>query len=337
MTTFISIIITIVTFGVLIMIHEFGHFIVAKKCGVRVNEFSIGMGPAIYKKQGPETQFSIRILPIGGYVKLEGEDEEAAPDNDRAFGNKTKLQKIAILLAGAAMNVLFGVLVMLIFNCTVAGFSTNMVAEVQLEEQTALQSGDKIVNVDGFAVLNYTDLNFAVSNVETEEFEATIIRNGEKLKVTVPFIETENGYKVGITLQSEEKNIVSVIKNTFTESLSIIRLVWKSLVYLVTGRVGIGELSGPVGIAEVVIQTAEVDWRYVLELISLIALNLGVMNLLPIPALDGGRIFMILVEAIIRRPIPEKFEGLVHAIGFILLMGLTCFVFINDIIKVIKK
>jgi len=337
MTTFISIIITIVTFGILIMIHELGHFLVAKKCGVKINEFSIGMGPAIYKKQGRETLFSIRVLPIGGYVKLEGEDEESDPDNDRAFGNKTKLQKVAILIAGAVMNIIFGVLVMFVINCSVNGFVTNRVDTVQLAEQNVLQSGDEIVNVDGFTVLNSTDLNFAVSNVETKEFSATIIRNGERLKVTVPFIETENGYKVGITLQSEKNSIGSVIKYTFTESLSIIRLVWKSLVYLVTGRVGIGELSGPVGIATLVKQTVEIGWRNVLYLVSLIALNLGVMNLLPIPALDGGRIFMIVVEAIIRRPIPEKFEGLVHAIGFVLLMGLTCFVFINDIIKVIKK
>ncbi len=335
--TFISIIITIFTFGILILVHEFGHYIVAKKCGIGVNEFSIGMGPTIFKKQGKETTFYIKALPIGGFCKMEGEDEDAHKDNHRAFGNKTKLQRIAVLLAGAAMNILVGFIIVLIINCFVPAYVSTEIDKIGLPEQTVLKEGDKIVSIDGYAVMNYMDLNFAVSNIETEQFDAKVIRNGERIDLeNIPLIKTENGYKMGINLLAKENTLGSILKNSVTESISIIRLVWKSVVYLVTGRVGVNELSGPVGITVMVQQTVEYGALSVLNLIAFIALNLGVMNLLPIPALDGGRIFMIIVEAIIRRPIPQKYESVVHLIGFILLMGLTVFVFINDIIKVFK-
>ena len=333
--TFLSIVITVITFGILILVHEFGHYIVAKKCGIGVNEFSIGMGPTIYKKQGKDTVFYIKALPIGGFVKLEGEDEDADKDNDKAFGNKTKLQRTAVLLAGAFMNILCGFIIVVIINCFVGGFVSTTVESVSLEEQTVIQQGDKIVSIDGYTVMNYTDLNFAASNIAEEQFTAKVIRDGEKITLeNVPLVKTDEGYKIGINLSVENKNVWTILKNSVTESISIIRLVWQSIVYLITGRVGINELSGPVGITVLVKQTVEYGALSVLNLIAFIALNLGVMNLLPLPALDGGRIFMIAVEAIIRRPIPQKYEAVVHFIGFILLMGLTVFVFINDIIRV---
>lgn len=335
--TFLSIVITVLTFGLLILVHEFGHYIVAKKCGIGVNEFSIGMGPTIYKKQGKETTFYIKALPIGGFVKLEGEDEDAAKDNQKAFGNKTKLQRIAVLLAGAVMNILCGFIIVIIINSFVGGFVTTTIDSVSLEEQTVLQEGDKIVSIDGYGVMNYTDLNFAASNIAEEKFTAKVIRDGERITLeNVPLVKTDTGYKIGINLATESKNVLTVLKNSVTESISIIRLVWQSIVYLVTGRVGINELSGPVGITVLVKQTVEYGALSVLNLIAFIALNLGVMNLLPIPALDGGRIFMIVVEGIIGKPIPQKYEAIVHLVGFVLLMGLTVFVFINDIIKVFK-
>ncbi len=321
----------------LILVHEFGHYIVAKKCGIGVNEFSIGMGPTIYKKQGKETTFYIKALPIGGFVKLEGEDEEADEDNDKAFGNKSKTRRIAVLLAGAVMNILCGFIIVVIINCFVGGFVTTTVSDISLEEQNVLQAGDRIVSIDGYSTLNYMDLNFAVSNIEDEFFSCKVVRNGEPLKlINVPFIKTDAGYKIGINLEIEPRNVWTVVKNSATESVSIIRLVWQSLVYLVTGRVGINELSGPVGIAGLVQETVQYGALSVLNLIAFIALNLGVMNLLPLPALDGGRIFMILIEAVIGKPIPQKYEAVVHLIGFVLLMGLSAFVFINDIIKVFR-
>lgn len=335
--TFLSIVITVITFGLLILVHEFGHYIVAKKCGIGVNEFSIGMGPTIYKKQGKETTFYIKALPIGGFVKLEGEDEDAAKDNQKAFGNKTKLQRIAVLLAGAVMNILCGFIIVIIINSFVGGFVTTTIDSVSLEEQTVLQEGDKIVSIDGYGVMNYTDLNFAASNIAEEKFTAKVIRDGERITLeNVPLVKTDTGYKIGINLATESKNVWTVLKNSVTESISIIRFVWQSIVYLVTGRVGINELSGPVGITVLVKQTVEYGALSVLNLIAFIALNLGVMNLLPIPALDGGRIFMIVVEGIFGKPIPQKYEAIVHLVGFVLLMGLTVFVFINDIIKVFK-
>ena len=324
-------------FGILILVHELGHFLAARKAGVDVEEFAIGMGPTIWKKQGKHTLYSIKLLPIGGFVLLEGEDE--ASDSARAFNNKSKLSRIGILVAGALMNILFGLLLIIIMYSTSGadGFVTRTIREVSLPEQTAFQAGDTIVKLDGYGTLNYTDVNFAISNIDSETTTATVLRDGERIKLEdVPFIKAESGYKLGVTMEVEPFNLWTVLKNSLTQCLSMVRLVWVSLVYLVTGKVGLSQLTGPVGITAMIEETVHFGITPVLNIVSLIAVNLGVVNLLPLPALDGGRIFFILVEAVIRKPIPPQKEGLVHMIGFILLMVLTVFVFVNDIIRVVS-
>lgn len=324
-------------FGILILVHELGHFLAAKKAGVHVPEFAIGMGPTIWKKQGKQTQFSLKLFPIGGFVRLEGEDE--ASDSESAFGNKSKLARAGILVSGALMNILFGlVLIIIMYGTSGAdGFVTRTVSEVTLPEQTAFQAGDTIVRLDGYGTLNYTDINFAKTKIESEVTTATVIRDGARVKLeNVPFIQTENGYSLGLTMRVEPFNLWTVLKNSATQCISMVRLVWVSLVYLITGKVGISQLTGPVGITAMIEETVHYGVGSVLNIVSLIAVNLGVVNLLPLPALDGGRIFFILIEAVIRKPIPPEKEGLVHMIGFVLLMALTVFVFINDIIRVVK-
>jgi regulator of sigma E protease len=215
-------------------------------------------------------------------------------------------------------------------------YVTTTVKDVYLEEQTAFEVGDQVVKCDGYGVLNYTDLKLAIHFIEHETFDATVIRNGERVELTdIPLIMTEDGYRIGISFGVEDMNFGKVLTQTATESLSIVRSVWKSLAFLVTGRVGIGELSGPVGITAMIGETVQYGILNVLNLVALIAMNLGVMNLLPIPALDGGRILFVLVEAVIGKPIPPEKEGIVHLVGFGLLMLLTVFVFINDIIRVV--
>ncbi len=321
-------------FGFLIFIHELGHFLAAKKAGIGVVEFSLGMGPRIWKKQGKETLFSLKLFPIGGSCMMVGEDEDI--EDERAFNKKSKRARIGVLAAGAGMNLVFGVILVFIIQCFVPQFVTTRIEDVYLEEQTAFQAGDRIVRCDGYGVLNYTDLSLAINFIDSDTFDATVIRDGERVKLTdISIIDTEEGKRIGISFGVEDMTIGSVFTQTATESLSIVRSVWKSLAFLVTGRVGVGELTGPVGITAMIGDTVEYGALPVLNLVALIAINLGVMNLLPLPALDGGRILFILIEAVMGRPIPPEKEGIVHLVGFGLLMLLTVFVFINDIIRVV--
>lgn len=263
-----------------------------------------------------------------------GEDEDI--EDERAFNKKSKRARIGVLAAGAGMNLVFGVILVFIIQCFVPQFVTTRIEDVYLEEQTAFQTGDRIVRCDGYGVLNYTDLSLAINFIDSDTFDATVIRDGERVKLTdIPIIDTEEGKRIGISFGVEDMTIGSVFTQTATESLSIVRSVWKSLAFLVTGRVGVGELTGPVGITAMIGDTVEYGALPVLSLVALIAINLGVMNLLPLPALDGGRILFILIEAVMGRPIPPEKEGIVHLVGFGLLMLLTVFVFINDIIRVV--
>ncbi len=331
---FWSILIAIFMFGFLIFIHELGHFLAAKRAGIGVVEFSLGMGPRIWKKQGKETLFSLKLFPIGGSCMMVGEDEDI--EDERAFNKKSKRARIGVLAAGAGMNLLFGVILVFIIQCFVPQFVTTRIEDVYLEEQTVFRAGDRIVRCDGYGVLNYTDLSLAINFIDSNTFDATVIRDGERVKLTnIPIIDTEEGKRIGISFGVEDMTVGSVFTQTATESLSIVRSVWKSLAFLVTGRVGVGELTGPVGITAMIGDTVEYGVLPVLNLVALIAINLGVMNLLPLPALDGGRILFILVEAVMGRPIPPEKEGIVHLVGFGLLMLLTVFVFINDIIRVV--
>ena len=331
---FWSILIAVFMFGFLIFIHELGHFLAAKKAGIGVVEFSLGMGPRIWKKQGKETLFSLKLFPIGGSCMMVGEDEDI--DDERAFHKKSKRARIGVLAAGAGMNLLFGVILVFVIQCFVPKYVTTRIENVYLEEQTVFRAGDRIVRCDGYGVLNYTDLNLAINFIDSDTFDATVIRDGARIKLTdIPIIDTPEGKRIGISFGVEDRTFGSVFKQTATESLSIVRSVWKSLAFLVTGRVGVGELTGPVGITAMIGDTVEYGALPVLNLVALIAMNLGVMNLLPLPALDGGRILFILVEAVLGRPIPPEKEGIVHLVGFGLLMLLTVFVFINDIIRVV--
>ena len=332
---FWGIVIAILAFGFLVFIHELGHFLAAKKAGVAVLEFSLGMGPVIWKRQGKDTLFSLRAFPIGGSCMMMGEDEDC--DDDRSFQKKGKLARIGILAAGAGMNIAFGVLLIFIIQCFVPGYISTTISDVYLEEQTAFEVGDKIVRCDGYGVLNYTDLNLAINFIDSETFDATVIRDGKRVQLTdVPLVMTEDGYRIGISFGYEEMTFGGIFRQTATESLSIVRSVWKSLGFLITGRVGIGDLTGPVGITTVIGETIQYGALSVMNLIALISINLGVMNLLTFPALDGGRIFFVLVEAVIGKRIPPDKEGIVHLIGFALLMVLTVVVFISDIIRVVS-
>ena len=282
---YIYIILVVFLFGMLIALHEFGHFITAKRFGVRVNEFSIGMGPAIFKKQIGETLYALRIVPLGGYCAMEGEDEDT--------------------------------------------------------DDVPLMAGDTIVRIDDYNVYLINDFFLQLERGENKPFyDITVLRNGEevflddvRLEQREVIIDGEKQMKYGLNFAIEESTFTGKTKYVFQNAYNLVRLVKVSLVDLITGRAGVNDLSGPVGIGTMMVDTAKQSMPSLWYLLALVSINLGIMNLLPIPALDGGRLFFMLIELIRRKPINPKYESWVHAAGVLLLIALMLFVTFNDIVK----
>ncbi len=345
--TVLTILIAILLFGVIIFIHELGHFLAAKLFKVKVNEFALGMGPTVFHFGKGETKYALRAFPIGGFCAMEGEDEDS--EDDRAFNRKKVWQRMIIVVAGAVMNVILGFLIMIILTSQSDSFKSTTVADVgkaiHTQEGMAFEKGDQIVSINGYRIYTDSDFNYAVSRYASEPMSFVVNRNGEKVivdQVTVNFSDVgPEDKQYAFLVQSIEKNFFTVIDQSAKNTVSIVRLVWGSLVDLVTGRYGIDALSGPVGTAGVIGEAATQGANFmeslmnVLWIMALITVNLGVFNLLPIPALDGGRLLFLLVEAIRRKPINPKYEGWVHAAGFILLIGIMVVVTFNDIVNLI--
>lgn len=346
----------IIAFGVLIASHELGHFLAAKACGVRVNEFALGMGPKLLQKQGMETLYTLRALPLGGFCAMEGEDE--ASGDPRAFTAKRAWQRVLILCAGAAMNFLLG-LILILCIAPNANFTEPVIAGFMegcpYEGADSLLAGDRIYSVDGHRT--YFTANFAeyMARAGSDTHKIVVIRDGKRVTLKdfyMPLVEypaADGGtvMKYGLHFVPREFGLRANLRYSWYESLDFVRLIWRSLSDLVTGAVGIRELSGIVGVVdytnEVVAEAesaaaARFDFLYIF---ALIAVNLAVMNMLPIPALDGGRVFFLivtgLVELVSRRKIDPKYEGYIHTAGFVLLMGLMVFVMFNDVVKIIAK
>lgn len=343
-----TIALAILFFGVIILIHEFGHFTVAKLFKIKINEFSIGMGPAIFKKKKGETQYSLRLLPIGGYVSMEGEDEES--EDERAFNNKKVWQKILVVVAGAFMNLVLGLVIMIILLSTSTDLiGTNKIKEFYpnaVSQQYGLQEGDKFLKIDGHAVWSERDLSFLMSRSDDGNFDFVVLRNGEK--VTLNNVQFATSEYMGHTLITydfiiigETPNFKNVLVNSFTQSASIVRTVWLSLFDIVTGRYGVSELAGPVGTVDIIAEVTENaastgDLENLLFMMALITINIGVANLLPLPALDGGRLLFLIIEGIRRKPVNPKYEGYIHAAGLVLLLMLMLFVTYNDIVRIVR-
>lgn len=433
METFISIIIALIIFGVLVLIHEFGHFIVAKKCGVVVNEFSIGMGPRIFSRVAKSgTRYSVKVLPLGGSCAMLGEDEDN--DEEGSFNSKSIWARMAIVFAGPFFNFILAFLLALIvigFNGADVSYVTN-VAEDSAAYKAGLRVGDRITNYDGTSVsvgreiyledyvnpldgdemsvtfirdgkkqtIKYTPdadkkyrvgMSYGTGNVPAEistvakgsamekagvrvgdvvkdidgtkiisgdqmsayieenpfsnkAVNITLDRDGKEVRVTV-IPEESTIYSSGFyyNLGREKQSILGTIKYSVVELRYEINTVLKSLKMLVTGQVSANEVSGPVGIVNVIGDTYSqtksegflITLFTMLNMAIMLSANLGVMNLLPIPALDGGRLFLYIIELIIRKPIPKDKEGFIHFIGFVLLMALMVFLIFNDIRKII--
>ncbi|SHH75865.1 regulator of sigma E protease [Sporobacter termitidis DSM 10068] len=349
------IIIAIIVFGILIAVHELGHFAAAKAFGVKVLEFSIGMGPRLLKKQGKETLYSLRAFPFGGSCLMEGEDEET-PD-PRSFTAQRRWKRVIILVAGAFMNFVFGAVVVFILVSQMGGFTGTTVTQLadgfptSLQGQNGLMVGDKLMSVNGERLYYVNDFSVFMELASGKPVDLTVQRDGKEVTLTdFPLQKreyTDDGVKTmryGISFNGIQPTAGEKIKYATYTTLNYVRLVRVSLTMLFTGAVGLNQVSGPVGIVSVMNQAAEGQafWAALANIASisaLVAVNLAVMNLLPIPALDGGRIFFLIVtffvEKISRRRVDPKYEGYIHTAGFFLLIGLMCVVLVSDVLKLV--
>ena len=334
----------ILFFGIIIALHEFGHFITAKIFKVRVNEYSIGMGPAFFKKKKGETQYSLRLLPIGGFVSLEGEDEVS--EDPRAFGNQKTWKRFIIVAAGAVLNIILGLVLISIMLASDGAVPTTVVSDVSSEilaQENGVKTGDKILSVDGTRVHSARDFYYTLYRSEDSKYDIELERNGEKLALEQYEIDynAEKGY-CSFIVGSEKVTLLNIIPGTLRETVSMTKLIWLSLIDMVRGNYGLKDLSGPVGTIGIVADTASnavtsANYSAIMFILAFITVNIGIVNLLPLPALDGGRLFFILIEMIFRKPVPKKFEAVVHAAGFVLLLALMALITFNDIFNLATK
>lgn len=454
--TIALIVIGVLLFEFIIFCHEFGHFITAKRSGVQVNEFALGMGPKLFSFQRGETTYSLRAFPIGGFCSMEGEDEES--DNPRAFNNAKIWKRMIIIVAGAFMNFVLGFVLMFAVTVQATGFESTVVSGFVPYSNTAvtgLEVGDKIVDIGGYSVWNARDLTFGIQttqcqNVDPDSLEVykedctheatvfysnyinrerkdseeltaeqqnsliallnedcekirqtsdkeaaysgmkaaiddlyaemgeeresdfaypeiekrdsrqrfvsdvTVIRNGERVKLeNVQFYsyykdedaKNNNKPSVGVDFYVEpiEKNVGTVLQQTVSQTVTMAKTVWMSLIMLVQGRFSFTDLSGPVGITKAVSMVASEGLKTgfldavnnIIFIMALITVNLGVVNLLPFPALDGGRFVFLLIEAIIRRPLPRKFEYIVNGAGLVILIIFIIIISVKDVWQLI--
>lgn len=329
--------IAILLFVVLIVIHEFGHFIAAKLLGVRVNEFAVGFGPKLFSHQGKETKYSVNLIPFGGYCAMEGEDEESS--DGRAFCNKKPWRRFLIVAMGAIFNLLLGLIIIAIILAPSKAFTSTVIAEFEdgaKSKATGLAVDDKILEVDGRKIYSTYDLSYAFTNVTDGKIDITVLRDGEKklLKDVTFQTETENDMSyltVDFKVYGIKKTVGSYIKQTVSTAISYCAVVWRSLIDLLGGKYGISAVSGPVGVTVAIGSVAKQSLTALLPIMALITINLGLFNLLPVPALDGGRLLFILIEMIIRRPVPQKYESMIHTVGFVVLIALMVLVAAKDI------
>ena len=327
-----TVIYAVILFVMLIFPHELGHFTVAKAVGVKVNEFAFGMGPAIFQRQKGETLYSIRLIPIGGYCAMEGENEES--ESSRAFNNKPVWAKISVLLAGSAMNVLIAILAMTLVMGYI-GTATTTIDEVQTGTpayEAGLLSEDKVLSVNGTPIEKWNDIAAAIGSGEAR-LSITVERNGEEETFEMTPEKTEDGrYIIGVTSKVSH-NALTAVSNGAKGTWSMTKGMFSALAQLVSGEVSTDELSGPVGIVSLVSETKNYGMIYFGYLVALISLNLALMNMLPLPALDGGRIIFVIIRKITGKMISDNLEGKIHGAGMILLFGFMIFVTWNDITR----
>lgn len=351
--TVLYIALAILLFGVLVGVHELGHFAAAKACGVKVEEFALGMGPAILQKQKGETVYSLRCIPFGGFCAMAGEDEES--DDPRAFMNQAAWKRIIILVAGAAMNFLLGLLIVIILYSNAYAFRsaeiTGFMDGCPYESSEGLHVGDRFYKIDGHRIYQYYDVSDFLSQGDGT-YDLIVLRDGKKVKLE-NFVLTPLDYPgqtqkmYGFYFGYDEATLGVKLENSWNTTMEFGRWVWLGLKELVRGDVGMKDMAGPVGIVDMMAETGEqaestADALYsIFYFTAFIAVNLAIMNMLPIPALDGGRVFLLIVtwiiETISKKKLDPKYEGYIHAAGMVLLLGLMAVIMFNDIIRIVTR
>ena len=351
-----SVLFAILLFSMLIFVHELGHFLTAKLSGVQVNEFSMFMGPALWSKKIGETLYSIRLIPIGGYCAMEGEDGDS--DNPRSFGHAAWWKRLIILAAGAAMNFIVGVLLMVIIYLPARQAVVPVISSFEsfatVNGADGLQVGDKILELDGEKIYVQSDFSMLLRLNPGETHDLVVLRKGQKVALKNFRMEThpvtdDSGVTrqlYGMNFTVESLNLPGKLQYAWNQSLDTVRLVRLSLQMLLSGKAGIGDMTGPVGIVQQMAVVADESASRMDALMNMlyfggfIAINLAVMNLLPIPALDGGRIVGVVittaVEAVTRKKIDTKYEGYLHGAGMILLMALMAVIMFKDIFMLFR-
>ena len=346
------IIIGILLFGFLIFIHELGHFLCARAFGVGIQEFAIGMGPKIFSRTGKDgIAYSLRLFPIGGFVSMVGEDE--ASDDERAINKKPAWQRLIIMAAGAIMNIILGFLVMALIVVFSGKFYTSEIVQFRVvDEQNqyvttyqGMEIGDVITRVGKQKIHVRSDLVYAVMRAGADPTDVTVLRDGKEMVITgVRFPTfTDNGIVFGnasfFIPAEQNRSIGTVIHESFFQSISAMRMIWSTLFDTIGGKYGGTEaVSGPVGVISEIQSTAKSGGLgAVAYLLAIISLNVGMFNLLPLPALDGGRIVFLLIEVIRKKPIKPEIEGYIHFAGLVVLMLFMVFITYQDIAKLIFK
>lgn len=336
------IIIAILGFSLLVIVHELGHFIMAKVNGIKVEEFSIGMGPEIFSIKGKETRYSLRLFPIGGFVSLLGEEEVV--NDERSFSSTTPIRKISIILAGAIMNIIFAVIIfsMIISNRGFNELKISKLSENSPAINSGLQINDEILKIDGSKVYTPTDVTMGIQLSNGNPINLLVNRNGEKIEINLtPEVIEKNGnkvYHIGFYYSAiKEPTIIQSIKQSIKETASLINQTFKSLKLIVSGNVNFKtDVGGPITIIRMSTQAAKNGLISLGYLLGFISVNLAVFNLLPFPALDGGWAAITIIELITRRKLPDKIVGAANYVGFIILMGVMIIVTLKDILFPIK-
>lgn len=336
--TVYPVLIAILFFELIIIIHEGGHYFAARLMKIKVNEFSIGMGPKVFQFTKGETKYTLRWILFGGYCSMEGEDSDS--DDKNAFINKKVWQRIFVVVAGAVMNLLLGLVIVLIITCSQSLVGTTQVAKFEdtaVSAQSGLQVGDTIKSIDGMRVYTTNDVQTGLSRSADSTVDMVVNRNGEDINLPVEFemgeYEGIQYIKMDFWLKGVEKTFGNVITQTFKESVSYARMVFLSVHDLLVGRYGLSDLSGPVGAVSVVSSAVKTSVYSMLKIMALLTINVGLFNLFPIPALDGWRLFVLIGEGITRKKLPSKAEYIINAVGLVLLLGVMCLVTFSDITR----
>lgn len=336
MSFLIGIVKVIFLLGFLILIHESGHFFVARLCKVKVKQFAIGFGPKIYSKQGKETKYSVRAVPLGGFVELLGETEKV--DEEGAFNKAKVSSRLAIVSAGAIVNIIFGLLVYFLLM-TISGVNSstkikNLIPEY-VTSSTVLQAGDEVLSINGQKTRIKSDIDNVLLQSTGDDLLISVKRNNENIELIVKPVEIKYGdfsrYILGVEVEQAPKNLKNNLYYGFWETEEFVYQTGNGLKKLLTGKAKMSQMSGPIGISNIVVKNKGI-YNYI-YLLAVISLSLGITNLFPIPTLDGGKIVLLIIEGIRKKPIDEELELKIQSLGFSFLILLSIYVSINDLIN----